>query len=433
MENKRVLLISYDFPPIGGGGVQRNVKYMKYLSRLGWDTNVLTIKERDFYVYDYSLLDEIKQTTIHKADSLDPISIVYKIKKIFKKEKPDDGKEAPGVDESAWYVSVYRFIRDWFMFPDGFGGWIPLAYKKGLEVISNNKPDILLATFPHPTNAILTYFLHKKSKIPYVIDFRDAWLDDPYVSFPSFVHRKIHGFWERKIILGAGRVIVYGTPLKDILEKKYPKLKGNIDVITNGFDPEDFDKVIPVHKNNKIRIVYSGAVYVDRRETYVNFIEAFSQLPQEIINQFEIVFVGDKLKWATKLIQEKNLTEHISFTGYLQHSEALNYLASADIALMFLKAGDKVALTGKIFEYLGLGVPVFACVEEDGACADMLKSINHDQYVVSPTNIYKMKEIFLNLIHREFKKVDYESVKIYSRKYHAACLNDVLESVVLKK
>ena len=429
-KDKKVLLVSYDFPPIGGGGVQRNVKYMKYLSRLGWDTNVLTIKERDFYVYDYSLLQEIPETTIHKADSLDPISVTYKIKKLFRKNSEKNNQTETIVDESAWYVSIYRFVRDWFMFPDGFGGWIPLAYKKGKEILKESQPDILFATFPHPTNALLTYFLHKKTKIPYVIDFRDAWLDDPYVLFPSFIHKKLHSYWEAKILKNASKVIVYGDPLKDILEKKYSFLGNNVEVITNGFDPEDFENIVPIVKNNKIRIVYSGAVYVDRRETYINFIQAFSQLPDSLKLNFEIIFVGDKLKWATNLIEEKLLTDYISFTGYLQHSMALNYLASADIALMFLKAGDEVALTGKIFEYLGLGLPVFACVEENGACANLLKSINHNQYVVSPSDINKMEQIFDKLSQRNFEKVKYADVELFSRKYHASCLDRILRSIV---
>ena len=428
-KNKKIVLVSYDFPPIGGGGVQRNVKYMKYLSRLGWGTNVLTIKERDFYVYDYSLLGEIPDTKIHKADSLDPISIAFKIKKILRKNRNADLNNEAVVDESAWYVSIYRFIRDWFLFPDGFGGWIPLAYNKGLEVIKNEKPNILLCTFPHPTNAILTYFLHKKSKIPYVIDFRDAWLDDPYVSFPSLVHKKLHGYWEKKVLLNASKVIVYGTPLKEILEKKYRILQDKVEVLTNGFDPEDFDRVVPVSKTNKIRIVYSGAVYVDRRETYINFVEAFSQLDQNIKNNFEIIFVGDKLQWASKLIENKQLTEIISFTGYLQHAEALNYLASADVALMFLKAGDKVALTGKIFEYLGLGLPVFACVEETGACAELLKNINHDQLVASPWDIDKIKSVFVKINNKSFSKIEYKNIEQFSRKYHAICLDKILREI----
>lgn len=432
MENKKkFLMVSYDFPPIGGGGVQRNVKFLKYLSRIGWETHVLTVKERDFYVYDYTLLEEIKDTVIHKSDSLDPVSLSYKLKKIFKrKNNKSVDKEEQTINEGAWYVSLYRFVRNWFMLPDGYGGWIPMAYYKGKKVVKTSKPDVLFATFPFPSNAFTTYYLSKKFKIPFVIDFRDGWLDDPYTSFPSFFHRKFHAYWEKKIVCSATKVIVYAESLKVLLEQRYPILKERIEVITNGFDPEDFENINPVSKdNNKVRIVYSGAVYVDRRETYINFIKAVSHLDQQIKDKLEIIFVGDKLKWATDLVKEYHLDKIINFTGYLNHSEALNYLASADVALMFLKIGDKVALTGKIFEYLGLGLPVMACVEKDGACAQLLESINHNQGVVSPSDINEIERKLIQISNTLFKKLDYEDAKVFSRKYHAEQLDKILKKL----
>lgn len=430
---KTFFMVSYDFPPIGGGGVQRNVKFLKYLSRLSWNTNVLTVKERDFYVYDYSLLEEIKDTNVHKSGSLDPVSLSYTLKKYFKKNNADvadDTTTVSSINESAWYVSLYRFLRDWFFLPDGYGGWIPLAYSKGKKAIREVKPDVLYATFPFPSNAFLTYFLHKKFKIPFVIDFRDGWIDDPYTKFPSALHLKFHAYWERKIVTRAAKVIVYGDALKTSLEERYPVLKDKVEVITNGFDPEDFSNLNPIPKNgNKIRVVYSGAVYVDRRETYLNFIKAVSLLDQSQKDKIEIIFVGDKLKWATDLVEQYSLSDTISFTGYLNHSQAINYLASADVALMFLKIGDVVALTGKIFEYLGLGLPIMACVEKEGACADLLKSIHHDQGVASPDNPEEMKAVLEEIIEHKMRPLDTENAKIFSRKYHSERLDKVLREV----
>jgi len=427
-------MVSYDFPPIGGGGIQRNVKFLKYLSRLSWNTNVLTVKERDFYVYDYSLLEEIKDTQVHKSNSFDPVSLSYKFKKFLNKNETNTTEKKANVstvNESAWYVSLYRFLRDWFFLPDGYGGWIPLAYNKGKKVIRETKPDVLYATFPFPSNAFITYFLHRKFKIPFVIDFRDGWIDDPYTRFPSSLHLRFHSYWERKIVLAASKVIVYGDALKASLEDRYPVLKDKVEVITNGFDPEDFLDLNPVPKqNDKIRIVYSGAVYVDRRETYHNFVKAVSLLDEKQKDKIEIIFVGDKLKWATDLAEQHSLSDTISFTGYLNHSEALNYLASADVALMFLKIGDVVALTGKIFEYLGLGLPVMACVEKNGACADLLKSINHDQGVVSPDNPEEIKMKLEEIIVNKMKPLDVENAKVFSRKYHTEQLDKVLRSIV---
>jgi glycosyltransferase involved in cell wall biosynthesis len=434
-KSKLFLMVSYDFPPIGGGGVQRNVKFLKYLSRLGWKTAVLTVKERDFYVYDYTLLNEIKDSTvIHKSNSLDPVSISYKIKTFIRRFKSSDKnnvQEESVVNESAWYVGLYRVIRNWVLLPDGYGGWIPLAYRKGIKVIQETRPDVLYATFPGPSNAFVTYKLAKKFNIPYVIDFRDGWIDDPYNVFPSTFHKKYHSYYERKIVLGASKVIVYANSLRDILENKYPVLKGKINVITNGFDPEDFEGLVPIAKTEgKIRLVYSGAVYIDRRETYTNFIKAVCKLDHQIKDKLEIIFVGDKLKWASDLVSANSLEKVISFTGYLTHKEALNYLASADGCLMFLRVGDMVALTGKIFEYLAMELPIIACVEPNGACAQLLKSINHDAGVCSPTNPTEIADRINKLVLGQMNRLSADDKKVYSRAHHTERLNDILNEII---
>ena len=425
---KKILMVTYDFPPIGGGGIQRNVKFLKYLSRLGWETSVLTVKERDFYVYDYTMLEEIKNTKVFKAFSADPVSLSSAIKKRLSKTN-DEKTVKNGINESAWYVDIYRVVRDWAMLPDGYGGWIPFAYRKGKQIIKDNKPDVLYATFPYPSNAFVTYYLSKKFKIPFVIDFRDPWLDDMYVKFPSFLHKNFHKHFEKKITNAAVKVIVYGEPLKHTLLAKYPKLNGKIEVITNGFDPEDFSNLSPLSKNGKIRIVYSGAVYVDRRETYKEFLQALKLLSEEDLRKLEVIFVGDKLQWATDLVDEFKLDKTVSFAGYKNHSDALNYLSSADVALMFLKKGDRYALTGKIFEYLGLGLPVMACVEPDGACAELLRSIDHGQGVADPSSAEKMKEVLEKIISEGLPKLEPEKAKIYSRKYHSERLSEILNQI----
>ena len=429
-------MITYDFPPIGGGGVQRNVKFLKYLTRLGWDTNVLTVKERDFYVFDTTLLKEIKETKIYKSNSLDPVSLSFQLKKIIKsKLKSGSNNHVPKeINEGGFIVTAYRFIRKWFLLPDGFGGWIPFAYRKGKKVINEIKPDILFCTFPVPSNAFVTYKLWKKFNIPFVVDFRDAWVDDPYTEFPSIFHKKYHKYYENKILKKASRVIVYAEPLKEILEEKYNHLKNKIDVITNGFDPEDFNNLTPKKRLNKgkVRLVYSGSVYIDRRENFVYFIKAINLLEQEILSKLEIIFVGDKLFWADKLVNDFGLSKTISFTGYLNHSEALSYLLSADASLMFLKPGDRVALTGKIFEYLAVGLPIIACVEPDGACSELLKSINHDAGVCKPDDINQIAEKITLLVKTKLTKLNLENKTYFSRKYHSEYLSNILDQILNK-
>lgn len=426
-------MITVGFPPRGGGGVQRNVKFLKYLTRKGWKTNVLTIKDSNFFVKDVTLLDEIPDTKIYRSDSLDPITVMHKVKCFFgrrNKSNKREIKQGEGLKDDAWYVKLYRKLREIVLFPDAYGGWIPFAYRLGKKVIIKENPDVLFASFPGPSNAIITYKLSQKFNLPYIIDFRDAWLDDPYVNFPTDFHRRFHAHYEKKIVLGAKKVVVYGKPLKDILEEKYPELVGRVHIITNGFDPEDIEGVNPKAKMDKVRIVYSGAVSFDRKENFHVFIEALKELDSDALESIEVFFVGKKYDWAFKLVLQENLNETVHFTGYLPHQEALDYLASADAALMFLAAGDVVALTGKVFEYVGLGLPIIACVEKEGACAKMLRSIGHAQGVCNPASSTEIASRLKELVTNGFPKLSGENIEIFSRKKQADLMNDILLEVI---
>lgn len=434
MADIRMLMVTYGFPPRGGGGVQRNVKFLKYLSRLGVRTSVLTVKDSDFYVYDTTLLDEIKDaTSIYRASSLDLARISFKMRSLRGRRKAKSSGSTGGsaIKEGAWYVGVYRKLRNIILLPDAYGGWIPFACRLGREIMAEERPNVVFGSFPGPSNAFVTYKIAKRHGVPYILDFRDGWTDDPYVHYPTALHRKYHAYYEKKIVLGASKVIVNTAALKERFEERYPTLRGKIETMTNGFDPEDLEGLSPVpNESGKVRIVYSGAVYVDRRENFIAFLQAVSLLDDEIRDRIEVVFVGQKHDWAQNLIEEKGLENTIRFTGYLPHKQALNHLSNADATLLFLAKGDKVAIPGKLYEYLGLGLPVIASVEKEGACSLLLKSINHDQGVCDPGTPKEMAEKIVLAADKKLPGIDADDVSSFSRKLHAERLKAILEDVV---
>jgi len=434
MPEIRMLMVTYGFPPRGGGGVQRNVKFLKYLSRLGIKTSVLTVKNSDFYVYDTTLLDEIKDaTSIYRASSLDPASISFKLRNLRGRRKARSSGATGGsaIKEGAWYVGVYRKLRNVILLPDAYGGWIPFASRLGRTIVAEERPNIIFGSFPGPSNAFVTYTIARRHRIPYILDFRDGWTDDPYVHYPTPLHRKYHEYYEKKIVLGASKVVVNTAALKERFEERYPVLQGQIETMTNGFDPEDLESLSPVpNESGKVRIVYSGAVYVDRRESFIAFLQAVDMLEDDTKDRIEVVFVGQKHDWAQSLIEEKGLAETIRFTGYLPHKQALNHLASADATLLFLAKGDRVAIPGKLYEYLGLGLPVVASVEKEGTCSLLLKSINHDQGVCDPGTPKEMAEKIALAADRKLPSINAESVSVFSRKLHSERLRAILEDIV---
>jgi len=435
MDKKKVLMVTYGFPPKGGGGVQRNVKFLKYLNKLNWKTTVLTVKDINSYVYDSTLLDELaNETDIHRAGSLDPFRVSKQIRNLFKRNNTEGiskEKKSTGINEGAWFVKVFRKVRDVIFFPDALIGWVPYAYLKGKKVIESDRPDIIFGSFPSSSNAIVTYLLARKYKIPYLLDFRDGWLDDPYSPYPTFLHRKGHEYLERKILKKADLLIVYGDILKERFESRYPGISEKIEILPNGFDPEDFSNLSPVlPETDKIRLVYSGNMFGARKENFINFLDGINKLPLELRERIETVFVGSKFTGINEIIESKELTDKVSMTGYLPHMEALNYLSSGKAGIVFLPPGEITGITGKVFEYLGLGMPVLACVDKKGACSKLLNGIDADQGVCEPDNPQSIADAIVRLNKLGWKKISLDKTKHFSRKYHSQLLSEHMKNTI---
>jgi glycosyltransferase involved in cell wall biosynthesis len=264
-----------------------------------------------------------------------------------------------------------------------------------------------------------------------VIDFRDGWLDDPYTKYPTWLHVKGHQYLEKKILERATTIIVYGQVLQDRFEARYPGISKKIQIIPNGFDPEDFLALNPIEKNkNKVRFVYSGNLYGNRKQNFEVFLKALNLLPKDVAEKIEVIVVGPAFDGIKEIIDAESLSEKIKITGYLPHLEALNYLTSADVGIVFLPPNELTGVTGKVFEYIGLGHTVLACVEKEGACSNLLKSIDSDLGVCQPDNPKHIADTILKLNELNWPRIKAESAMQFSRKYHTSLLAKILESSI---
>lgn len=423
-------MITYLFPPCGGSGVQRNLKYVKYMPLYGWKPYVLTSKDLNYHVYDYSLLNDIPQEAmIIRTESVDP----YRLTALMQHTKigTNNLNTLTSLTLKDSYITCYRKLRDFLAIPDAILGWIPFAIYYGIKAIRQYNIGIILGCGFY-TEAIISKILSDISGIPYILDFRDAWTDNSYLKFPTRFHLHAHKVLERFAVKNATGVCVYGEYLANRFVKRYPILENRVQVITNGFDSQDLHGIAAFHvPKGKRRIVYSGSLYKHHDILFSSLLEALVRLPQSILATLEIVFVGRvEIEDAKQRVIRNELTDHVKFTGYLPHREALAYLLSADASLLFLRPGDVESYTGKIFEYFMVQKPILALVEPDGICASLLQSVGLADWTVPPGDSERLCKTIIALSESGWPQPSPRQTEHFSRKHLTKNLCAFLSSVV---
>jgi glycosyltransferase involved in cell wall biosynthesis len=432
MDSQNVLLISYLFPPVGGAGVQRNLKYVKYLPYYGWRPIVLTVKNIAYYAYDESLLAEVPpEALVVRAGSLDPLRVAAVISGLRRRfVGPKLCARSIPATETSTALQLYRKGRDFLTFPDAQAPWIPFAYYRGLQLIKENKISVIMASIGPLSSAVVASLLARKTGLPYLLDFRDGWMDNPYFRIPTVLHRRAHSMLERYTVAPADAIGVYDECLGRALKTRYVSLSQKIYDLPNGFDAEDAEGIRPMLRTLASRIVYSGSLYEHHRPNLTSFLAALCRLPDDFIQSLEVLFVGSMYAGAREEISAAGLGSIVHCLGYLPHAEALAYLHSADAALLFIRADDVTSITGKVFEYLLTCRPILACIDPNGACADLLRRTGHGEWLAPPDDASEIADKILAMARMGWPRSHKSAAEQYTRKHITGRLASVLDSIV---
>lgn len=361
---KKALVIAYHFPPLGGGGVFRTLKFTKYLPRFGFEPYVLTVKNAMYQTKDPTLLNDIPPEV--------------KISRTL------------SIEHRLFLKPFYALKTDpkWVFVPDINIGWLPFAVRRGRKIIQKESIDVIYVTAPINTGLLVGYLLKKKTGKPLVIDFRDPWTDNPFVRYPTRLHEYIEEKMEEEIVTNADYVIVAGDPIKKSFMQKYPFLKSRMEVITNGYDPDDFKNLKTYEQTNKFRITYTGSLYRVRNAN--SFLLALKKLAEEKVHlreKLEVIFVGNFNKETPLLVKKLGLEDVVKLARYISHKECIEVMLNSDILLLLIteKGPQKEwTLTGKLFEYLASRRPILAVAPENGEAAEIIKSMKAG--VIIPPN-----------------------------------------------
>jgi len=440
---KKVLIITYYWPPAGGPGVQRVLKFAKYFPEFGWQPIILTVQNGEYPAYDESLFSDIpKECKVYKTPAIEPFSLYKK----FTGMSSDEAIPVATLAEkkTSWKKKLAHWIRLNLFIPDAKIGWIPFAIKAGKHIIRNEKPDIIFSSSPPPTVHLIAKNLAKWSGIKWVADFRDPWTEIHYYENQERIKisQKLDNKYERKVLNNA--VVITSISQLYIKEDFANKVSSKKCInIPNGYDESDFSNFS--HKGiqkdtKKFVIMHLGAVGQERNPTNLfKSIKVLASSGKINAKNFSLVFIGNIDSSVKTSIEEYKISEFVKMIPYLPHNEALKYTQYANIMMLLVTQSERNRriLPGKTFEYMRTGKPILALGPIDGEVARIITHTNTG-IVISYDNfgkIYNTILYFYNLWKENKLKMNPISNKIlaYSRKNLTQKLATVFENIYNRK
>jgi glycosyltransferase involved in cell wall biosynthesis len=434
---KKVLFITYYWPPAGGAPINRIFKFSQYITEFGWEPVILTTYGGDFPFVDESLLNEVdpnikvyrsKGLSLHKLFS----KVSPKSKKNFVPYGFTDGNKSSFMDKISRWVK-YNFIPD-TRFP-----WYFKTVDKAIEICKTEKIDLIFSSSPPQTNHIIAKKVSQKLNIPWVADFRDPWTDVFWIleknSLRWKIIQKLDKRIERKTIAKMDAIVTVGNELVKILNRKTDK---KVNLIYNGFD-ERYFKDVEYSRSEKFRIIYAGSI--SKEENPDCFFKSLEKLKDKdgFLNDVEIIFLGNFPVYLHDLVNSSILKDKIVFSPYTFYADSIKFIINSELSFMIIPdtMDNGCILTSKLFEYLGAGHPILAYGPVDGDAAKVInetssgKMFNYSNIDESSTYIYevynkwKANEAYLPENARE-------KISSYSRRNLSRQLAEVFDRIVAK-
>ncbi len=430
--SKRVLILSYYWPPSGGSGVQRWLKFTKYLPSFGWKPIVYTPSNPEIPIADTGLYKDIpEQAEILKQPIWEPYTAYKRFLGLKKSDRIQTGFLSEK-KKNKWADDLSVWIRGNFFIPDARRFWIKPSVSYLSKWLQNNPVDAIISSGPPHSMHLIAYQLRKQFEIPWIADFRDPWTEIYYFNDLKLSNWavKSHKRLENKVLSGTDEIIVVGKSLKNEFAKKTDK---PIHVITNGFDDEDYAS-LPTPRDESFSIVHIGTFMPSQNP------EELFEVLAELCNEYPCFEKDFKLRCIGKLdvkvrdsISRSGLNSSFEFVDYLPHNEVVTEQKRAAVLLVSINrtVGSEKILTGKVFEYLAARRPILALGNPDGDLAVLLKETSSGKVI----NHHDKKEIKNEVIrlYEDWKlgrdKLMGEAYKRYSRKSLTGDLVTILNEI----
>jgi hypothetical protein len=398
VNQKKLLVVSYFFPPASIIGAVRITKFVKYLLRFGWDITVLTVKEEYYDNYDFESLKDVQGAKIIRTKVIKPI----------------------------------KCLRERGLY------WLPYLNIELKKLLSKERFDISLWTGNPFYHWILAPKFKREYGLFYVLDFRDEWslskvvkkwYGTKFFKLKRFIDVKISEIIEPKIVNQASAIINVTDELTELYKNRYKDLvpENNFYTIYNGFDLED----LPKKKSKKcyyFKIVYAGRFAKFRFpfaffEALNNFINERKLKPEEI----KFIWVGEKEKDVIEFLDKINLNEYVVFIEHRPYKEVLELIENADVGLLIV--GHFTEASTKLFDYIALKKTILLISDEGARAVKIAREYGNAKIVKN--NINEIKDAIAELFDKRFLgKINEKVLEFYNREYQAKKLEYIMNKII---
>jgi len=428
---KKVLIITYYWPPSGGAGVQRWLKFAKYLPQYGWEPIIYTPENPDFAIEDQSLQKDIsKDLQVIKRKIWEPYEIYKAL--IGKKGQKVNVSFAGAGKRQGFIHRLALSIRGNFLIPDPRCFWIRPSVHYLRKYLKDNPVDAIISTGPPHSMHLIGLKLHRKTNIPWIADFRDPWTNiDFYRELNlNWVADLIHHRKEKQVISEATEVVsVTPTWCRELSEKAGRP----VSLVHNGYDEEDIIRINdPI--DTDFSIVHIGSINAARnpKVLWIALNELIQEQP-ELKKNLKIKLVGNIEPVVFSDIESYNLTDYIEKIGYLSHQEAIVFQQTSQLLLLLINNTPNAGgiLTGKLYEYMASARPILAIGPVVSDIATLLDETQSGT-IVDFYDVAGMKSVILDFFEKyKLGKLNSQAsgYQQYSRKAQCGVMAQLLNDV----
>jgi len=426
--SKKVLIITYYWPPAGGPGVQRWLKFVKYLLEFGIEPIVYCPKNPNYPIIDVNLEQEIpKDITILKQ----PIQEPYKLANLISKKSSKNISSGiiPKTNKQSFVERVLLYIRGNCFIPDSRKYWIKPSVKFLSQYIEKNGIKTIITTGPPHSTHLIGLKLKERLGVKWFADFRDPWTTISYHKQLKLTKasKTKHLHLEGVVLNSANYIIVTSENTRKEFQLKTQK---PIEVITNGYDVHNVPRP---KKDSKFTLSHIGSLLSERNPIILwKVLQELIEERKDFGEAFELKLIGLVSKDVLQSMYEHNLRDFTKVVGYVSHAEAIKaQMESRVLLLLEIDSEDtKTIIPGKLFEYMASETPILAIGPKDSDVEQIIEATNTGLYF-GYTERNQIKSQIISYFEA-YKNDDLSNNPIGLKQYSRKELTSKLAELILK-